>query len=131
IYYDQVSDDQDFTARNGALAVQNLLGHFPQYQQYIAPISTYKKGDIDRCNATIYISSNDYGQNDKAKLPKDFQQDFINTKKNVVWLGYNIQNLGAANLKKLWNVRYDGIAHHTNKKGTLPTASLGAYSYKG
>lgn len=84
LYYDQANSEY-WIGRTYAVFAQNLLGHFPELQQIIAPIETYKKGDIETCRATIYISS--YFDN---KIPDDFFADFENTKKNVAWLGYNI-----------------------------------------
>ena len=56
VYYDQGPADY-WIGRTYAVFMQNLLGHFPELQQIISPIEAYKKGDIERCRATIYISS--------------------------------------------------------------------------
>lgn len=45
IYYDQVPNSKPvyIESRLDAINLQNLLGHFPQYQQYVSPIHLYKK----------------------------------------------------------------------------------------
>ncbi len=87
LYYDHGPEGY-WIGRTYALFAQNLLGHFPELQQIIAPIETYQKGDIATCRATIYIGS--YFNN---PIPPDFMVDFENTKQNVAWLGYNIWKL--------------------------------------
>ena len=71
IFYDLESKSLFSEGRLNAINLQNLLGHFPQYQQYIVPISWYKKNDINRCQASIYLSTNA-----DAELPKVFLEDF-------------------------------------------------------
>lgn len=81
------------------IGLQNLLGHFPAIQQYIYPVETYQSGQFDRCEANIYI-----GSHFSNTLPAAFISDFVTTRKNVAWLGYNIQQLGPQALKNLWSV---------------------------
>ena len=50
IYYDRVPGQRYHVGRTHALYLQNLVGHFPNIQQYIIPISLYKKGDIENCS---------------------------------------------------------------------------------
>jgi uncharacterized protein YdaL len=126
IYYDQ-PDKTTTSGRGYAIIVQNLLGHFPKYQQYISPIQAYQKGDIDKCDATIYIGSNYY--EDTQPFQRVFMADFVATKKNVVWLGYNVWRLGKDNLQKIWGVNFQGINHNKNK-WMEPKAGYGAYTYK-
>ncbi len=87
VYYDQGPSDY-WIGRTYAVFMQNLLGHFPEVQQIISPIEAYKKGDIEQCRATIYISSFF-----DSKIPADFYTDYATTTKNVAWLGYNIWKL--------------------------------------
>ena len=100
LYYDHGPEGY-WIGRTYALFAQNLLGHFPELQQIIAPIETYKKGDIETCRATIYIGS--YFNN---PIPPDFYVDFENTKRNVAWLGYNVWNLP---IDKIWGFKYNQL----------------------
>jgi adsorption protein B len=84
IYYDRGPEGY-WIGRTYALFAQNLLGHFPELQQIISPIEFYKKGDLERCRASIYI-----GSHYESQIPEDFYDDYVQTKKNVAWLGYNI-----------------------------------------
>ncbi|MFS4460048.1 DUF2334 domain-containing protein [Bdellovibrio sp. HCB2-146] len=88
-----------------SVLVQNLLGHFPEYQQIVSPIELYKKGDIENCRASIYIAS--YFDN---RVPQEFYQDYVATKKNVAWLGYKVWNLGT-DFEKIFGYRYSGLSH--------------------
>lgn len=85
LYFDRTEDPKYWMGKTYANFIQNLLGHFPEFQQIISPIELYRSGDIERCDATIYISS--YFNN---KIPDSFKQEVKTTKKNIAWLGYNI-----------------------------------------
>ncbi len=113
IYYDNTTNlDQPYHyGRFNAIMLQNLLGHFPRVQQYIIPISQYKKGQINRCAASIYL-----GTYYDHKLPKSFIEDFVNTKKNVAWVNYNVWQLSPNQLSQLWNVNYKGITKKSVKE---------------
>ncbi len=100
VYYDHGPEGY-WMGRTYAVFTQNLLGHFPELQQIIAPIETYKKNDIESCRATIYIGS--YFNN---TIPAAFFEDFQNTKKNVAWLGYNVWNLAT---DKIWGFKYQAL----------------------
>lgn len=72
-----------------ATFLQNLLGHFPQFQQIVSPIELYQRGDIDRCRATFYIGS--FFEN---KIPAEFYEDYKAAHRPVAWLGYSFWKLG-------------------------------------
>ncbi|MBI4042533.1 MAG: DUF2334 domain-containing protein [Deltaproteobacteria bacterium] len=96
IYYDH-ADDPDYShGRLHAVFVQNLLGHFPEFQQIVEPIEEYTPGEIDQCRATIYIGS--YFEN---AIPEAFLDDFEKTGRNVAWLGYSIWKYDNVRLEKL------------------------------
>ncbi|MBA3958242.1 MAG: DUF2334 domain-containing protein [Parachlamydiaceae bacterium] len=107
IFYDKVPGKSPtyYGGRAHATLLQNLLGHFPSIQQYVIPIESYQPGQLDKCDASIYISSF-YGNS----IPQDFLNDFVNTKKNVAWLGYNISKLSSEQLSTLWGISYVGSA---------------------
>ncbi|WP_374000478.1 DUF2334 domain-containing protein [Bdellovibrio bacteriovorus] len=89
VYFDRSTDPTYWMGKTYTTLLQNLLGHFPEYQQIISPIELYEQGEIDKCAATIYIGS--YFNN---PIPAAFLDDYANTKKNVAWIGYNIWQLG-------------------------------------
>ncbi len=101
-FYDHPAQNNNkkyLKGRMYVIGLQNLLGHFPAIQQYIYPVETYQAGQFDRCEANIYIGS--YFNNN---LPDVFIRDFVTTKQNVAWLGYNIEQLGSQALTDLWSV---------------------------
>jgi hypothetical protein len=104
IYYDRSPKAGYTFGRTHALFLQNLLGHFPNIQQYVAPIETYIEGEIDRCEATIYL-----GTHYETEVPEAFRQDFISTSRHVLWAGYHIWGFDPATLNQLWGVNYSGL----------------------
>ncbi len=102
IYYDRV---QGFGfGRSIIIPLQNLLGHFPNYERHILPVDQYQKGDFEKCPASVYLGS--YFDN---TLPEDFLNDFLTTQKRVMWVGYNVWRMGEERLKKAWGVTYSKI----------------------
>lgn len=106
VYYDAVAGDESRTyfGRVHAMYLDNLLGHFPHLQTFLAPIANYQTGQIESCKATIYVST--YYD---AHVPKSFLEEFISTKKNVAWLGYNIWKLDADTIARTWGVKFKGF----------------------
>lgn len=100
VYFDRSKEPSYWMGKTYANLLQNLLGHFPKYQQVVSPIELYKKGDIEKCHATIYIGS--YFNN---AIPSDFHQDFAATKKQAAWLGYSIWQLGES-FEKIFGYKY-------------------------
>jgi uncharacterized protein YdaL len=84
-----------------AIYLQNLLGHFPQFQQVVSPIELYRKGDIEKCRATFYLAS--YFEN---KIPQDFYDDYAHAGKNVAWFGYSIWK---TDLEQTFGQKYVGL----------------------
>jgi uncharacterized protein YdaL len=106
IFYDGLphipeKDKSKYFGKIHSIFLQNLAGHFPNVQQYLIPIELYQKGDIDACEASIYLGT--YFDN---PIPKNFLNDFVQTNKQVVWAGYNIWQLSNDTLQKLWKVKY-------------------------
>jgi len=107
IYYDHapsMSDPDYYKGRLHAIGLQNLLAHFPDIQQYIIPIELYQTGQLERCDASFYLGT--YYNN---TIPKEFLADFVNTKKTVVWLGYNLWKLAPENITKLWGASFSDL----------------------
>lgn len=102
VFYDRGPNDY-WIGHANAIFMQNLLGHFPHLQQIVEPIENYKKGDLNRCKANIYI-----GTHFQAVIPEVFHTDYMETNKNVAWLGYNIWRKPEL-LQKIFNYRYDNL----------------------
>jgi uncharacterized protein YdaL len=101
VYYDRSGGADYQLGETYAILLQNLLGHFPQFQQIVSPIERYQAGEIEQCRATFYIGS--YFDN---AIPEAFLSDFSKTRKSVAWLGYSIWKLGNDRLSKLFGYRY-------------------------
>ena len=64
----------------------NLVGHFgPGHAE---PVSQYRRGDIDRYAATIYVGST-FGD----RLPPAFLDDVLRTQRPVIWVANNVGEL--------------------------------------
>lgn len=104
IFYDQSTDPSAWMGKTYAMLLQNLLGHFPEYQQVVSPVEFYRRGDIDHCHATFYIGSHfDNG------IPAAFFEDLQKTQSRFAWLGYNLWNLGPEALAKIFGAKYVGL----------------------
>ena len=88
IFYDQTSNPAYGGGRQDAITLQGLLIFFPEFAQIIRPVESYQPGDIERCPVNFYIGS--YRDN---PLPDAFLPDYVNTKRNVAWIGYNVWQL--------------------------------------
>lgn len=118
IFYDKVPAVTPVYQQGRAQAtlLENLIGHFPNIQQYVAPIETYVPGQIAKCDANFYLGS--YYDN---AVPKAFIDDYLAATKSVVWMGYNFWQLGSEKLKDLWQVEFSGLSEldwkHPDAKG--------------
>lgn len=114
IYYDRM-ENFGF-GRAVVVPLQNLIGHFPHVTRHVLPLDQYRKGDLEKCEASFYIG----GYYD-APIPEEFLEDFTKTNKRVVWSGYNVWKLGDVRLKSIWDVRYlkiEGLNWaHKDEKG--------------
>lgn len=104
VFYDRTTDAKYWMGRTYSIFLQNYLGHFPEFQQYVVPIEEYKKGQIDKCAASFYLGS--YFEN---QIPKAFLEDFVNSERPAMWLGYSIWKLGDENLKKMFGYTYSNL----------------------
>ena len=102
VYYDRSkTPDSYWMGRTYALFTQNLLGHFPEWQQIVSPIELYQSGEIETCDATIYLGS--YFEN---AIPQAFYDDFARTKKRVAWVGYSVWKYEPKTLERLFGHEY-------------------------
>lgn len=105
IYYDRSKKPESYwMGRTYALFTQNLLGHFPEWQQIVSPIELYQAGEIETCEATIYLGS--YFEN---AIPQAFFDDFAKTKKRVAWAGYSIWKYDPKTLARLFGHEYESL----------------------
>ncbi|MDX9732090.1 MAG: DUF2334 domain-containing protein [Bdellovibrionales bacterium] len=113
IYYDRSKDPADYwIGRTYAMFAQNLLGHFPEWQQIVSPIELYRPGEIETCEATLYLGS--YFEN---AIPEVFYEDFAKTEKRVMWLGYSVWRYPQQKLAELFGYEYEGLTElDTNRK---------------
>jgi|LakMenEpi03Aug12_release.lakeMendotaPanAssembly.Ray.scaffolds.fasta_scaffold181458_2 uncharacterized protein YdaL len=107
IFYDKGSKNSEphYIGRIHALFIQNLMGHFPHWKQKLAPIESYKKGELENCKANIYL-----GTFYNTEIPADFLFDFVNTNKNVLWAGYGIWKIPTADLNRVLGISYKGLS---------------------
>lgn len=93
-----------YDSKKVAHGVQKYLQDFSEYAQYSKSIEKYESGDIERCQATLYV-----GSRDESHVPRAFTEDYVRTQKSVAWVGYNIWQLGDR-LEKVFGLRYIGRA---------------------
>jgi len=130
IFYDTApaGEEESYFGRIHALFVQNLLGHFPRWQQIVAPIKTYQKDQINKCKANIYL-----GTHFRSEIPEAFLSDFSETQQKCLWAGYQIWKLGPEALQRLWGVAFKGLSQldwqHLDSKSR--PGFFKYFSYKG
>lgn len=104
VFYDASKNSSYSLGKVYSVFLQNLLGHFPEFQQRVAPIESYKAGQLDQCRTSFYIGS--YFDNE---IPEAFLQDFASTRRNVVWLGYSVWRLGSERMERIFGYQYERI----------------------
>jgi Uncharacterized protein conserved in bacteria len=102
VYYDDSNHLESIRGRHLVGELKKLLQSYPQFAVQVSAVNEYQSGDIEQCVASIYLGSAYENQ-----LPAAFINDFIEAKKNVAWLGYNIWQLGAS-LEEIFGFRYVG-----------------------
>lgn len=112
MFYDEppLGEPNRFFGRIHTLFIQNLMGHFPRWQQRIYPIASYKPGQLEMCDANLYL-----GTYFKSDIPESFIRDFTRTKKRVLWAGYNIWRLPPNDLAKIFGVEFKGLSQLDNE----------------
>lgn len=93
-----------YDSKRVAHSVQKYLQDYSEYAQYLKDIEKYESGDIERCQATFYV-----GSQEESRVPRAFADDYIRTQKSVAWVGHNIWQLGDR-LEKVFGLRYIGRA---------------------
>lgn len=72
----------------------NLIGHFPQADATAIPIEEYTAGDLLVPEVSFYI-----GATYDNPLPTAFKADFAVNDRPIIWIGYNLWQIGWAD----WN----------------------------
>ena len=128
IYYDRTQDTQYYYGRTHALYLENLIGHFPNYQRYVIPIAKYQRGDLEKCAASLYL-----GTHYNSAIPEAFFQDFASTHRNVAWLGYGLWKFDQSVLKKIFGVSFQrlSVLNHAKKDTSGNPSFFKTQSYKG
>lgn len=80
-----------------------LLKKWTHLKQKFTPIARYTVGGLEACPISIYL-----GSNSEVGIPREFIKDLVRTNKRVIWVGYNIWQLGES-LEKVLGVRYVGL----------------------
>lgn len=107
IFYDKAENSGKpyYLGRIHAQYLQNVMGHFPSYQQIISPIEKYAPGQIEKCEASFYL-----GTYYNTEIPDSFISDYIKTKRNVVWAGYQVWKIPKEDLARMWGVEFQGLS---------------------
>lgn len=107
VLYDNVGRYSSYGRQAGILAA-DFASHFARPVR--RPVSTYRRGEMTRFNAVIYVGTS-YGQ----PLPRAFLSDVRAGKRPVLWLGGNAYQLtDAAYVRRDgWRALPDVVRHFT------------------
>lgn len=122
IYHDRSAVDGYWMGKTYSQMTQNLLGHFPKYQQVVGAIEDYQSGYLQLCKANIYIGS--YFAN---PLPKAFIEDLKQNRNSFLWMGYNIWQLSKDEQAEFFGLEYQRLTtleKATTEKGAGQRSSL-------
>lgn len=102
--------------------LMNLLGHFPEVVATATPVEDYAGGELLTAEVSFYIGST----YDNA-LPAAFVDDFWATDRPVVWMGYNLWQIGW-NRFDAFNLEY-GFQHFSVESNTGSGAETDFFRY--
>lgn len=130
IFYDQPPKEEAnrYFGRIHTIFIQNLLGHFPRWHQIVSPLEFYSQGQLEECEANIYL-----GTYFRSQIPAEFLNDFVHTKQRVMWLGYHLWDLPPNELARIFGVEFKGLTrldHDTSNPLNRPVF-FKYYHYKG
>ena len=83
-------------------SLKRLLSNFPDFQPHFIPIDQYESGLLEQCQASFVVNT-EFDNH----IPRKLVDDYLSSKRNVVWMGYNIWHLGEQ-LNKKMGLRYIG-----------------------
>lgn len=119
IFYDQPLRVKDEKGEQALKSLQKILNHALPFSQVVRSIESYRSGDLDKCHINFYL-----GSHFDNRLPRDFLSDYVNTRQKIVWLGYNVWQLGEQ-FEKMWGLRF--IRLTTLDKGFLAQGTRSMY----
>lgn len=79
----------DRNERTAQEILKNLLVSYGLEKSQVSAIESYKTGDLNRCSFSFYL-----GTDKDNKLPRTFLADYFLSAQKVIWVGYNIWQLG-------------------------------------
>ncbi|GEM_PF-2162207 len=101
IYFDK--NDQRRAAVYAGQIQKLLFKAADDLRQVVTPIEEYRSGDLNRCVASVYL-----GTEFDNQVPRAFLLDYLSSQQHVMWLGYNIWQLGDQ-LEKQMGLRFVGM----------------------
>lgn len=107
--------------------LMNLLGHFPEVVASAQPVEDYVGGELLTCEVCFYV-----GSTYDNPLPAAFVDDFWATDRPLVWMGYNLWQIGWGRFDS-FNLEY-GFQHlqvETNTGAGVDTDFFRYVQYKG
>lgn len=124
IYYSSVVKTEEYTAGGGihARMLANLIGHYRNINVKISPIKEYTSEEAKKAEHIFYI-----GTVYDEKLPQEFI-DEVKSGRSVVWINYNIWNLGQEGLNSL-GLNFDEL--HVANSPELYNKTFNKIQYKG
>lgn len=89
IYFDRSPQPTYTIGYSQALLMSNLIRHYTNSRVSILPIESYSQGNLLRCHYNIYLGTfyNNF-------LPPAFINEALSLSTSLVWMGYNIWQLG-------------------------------------
>lgn len=69
--------------------LKKLMGSFGAQPTQITDIASYGAGELNRCAINFYI-----GTEIDNKLPRSFLTDYFESQQKIIWIGYNVWQLG-------------------------------------
>lgn len=103
IYHDEALEEEGDGGPINAIMLANLLGHWPQYEVRVRPITQYTSSDLEACKATFYL-----GTSTETELPAAFLRDFFTTRKRLAWVGFGTNNLDHNKFAEAFRHRVSG-----------------------
>lgn len=130
IFYDKPPNEEPnrYFGRIHTMFIQNLLGHFPRWHQLVSPLEFYSSGQLEHCEANIYLAT--YF---RSQIPEAFINDFVQTKRRVMWLGYHLWDLPQNELLRIFGLEFKGLSRleHDVSNPKKPPWFFKYYHYKG
>jgi len=109
IFYDQPAVAGFDRGKKVSEVLDTVLNTVMPLSRVMRPIEGYQIGDLQKCRFNFYLGS--YFEN---KLPRTFLADYVTAETTVVWLGYNIWQLGEQ-LERTQGLRFIRLTGEENR----------------